>query len=79
VLELSGRARPDPARQPRLEPEEPGPDGGARALYEESTAARPEHLQTLLGWARLEEADRNFDAAAELLDRAERWRPATRA
>ena len=27
------RARPDPARQPRLEPEEPGPDGGgARAL-----------------------------------------------
>ncbi len=28
VLELSGDARPDPARQPRLEPEEPGPDGG---------------------------------------------------
>ena len=36
----------------------------ARALYEESVAAAPDIRQTLLGWARLEEADRNFDAAA---------------
>ena len=28
VLELTGAARSDPARQPRLEPEEPGPHGG---------------------------------------------------
>jgi len=41
----------------------------ARALYEESAAAAPEVRQTLLGWARLEEADRDFAAASELLDR----------
>ncbi|MDE2005002.1 MAG: sulfotransferase [Rhodospirillales bacterium] len=47
----------------------------ARALYEESVAAAPEILQTLLGWARLEEADRRFDAAMAALDRAERAAP----
>ena len=47
----------------------------SRDLYEQATAAGPEMLQTLLGWARLEEADRNFDRAAELLDRAERFAP----
>ena len=41
----------------------------ARALYEESTAAAPDIRQTLLGWARLEEADRNFAAAGDKLDR----------
>ena len=41
----------------------------ARALYEESTAAAPNIRETLLGWARLEEADRNFDAAMDKLDR----------
>jgi tetratricopeptide (TPR) repeat protein len=40
----------------------------ARALYMESTAAAPEIRETLLGWARLEEADRNFAVAAEKLD-----------
>jgi tetratricopeptide (TPR) repeat protein len=47
----------------------------SRDLYEEATAVGPEVLQTLLGWARMEEADRNFDRAAELLDRAERLAP----
>jgi tetratricopeptide (TPR) repeat protein len=47
----------------------------SRQLYEESTAQAPEVLQTLLGWARLEEADRNVERAAELLDRAERLAP----
>ncbi len=47
----------------------------ARALYEESTAAAPEIRETLLGWARLEEADRNFDSAAEKLDRLEAFSP----
>ena len=47
----------------------------ARALYEESVAAAPQVLQTLLGWARLEEADRRFPAAMEALDRAERVAP----
>ena len=43
----------------------------ARALYAESVAAAPEVRQTLLGFARLEEADRNFAAAAEMLDKAD--------
>jgi tetratricopeptide (TPR) repeat protein len=47
----------------------------SRELYEEATAAAPEVLQTVLGWARMEEADRNFERAAELLDRAERLAP----
>jgi tetratricopeptide (TPR) repeat protein len=42
----------------------------ARALYAESLAAAPDSLHTLLGFARLEEADRNLDAAMALLDRA---------
>jgi tetratricopeptide (TPR) repeat protein len=41
----------------------------ARALYEESTAAAPNIRETLLGWARLEEADRNFAAAMDKRDR----------
>jgi Flp pilus assembly protein TadD len=47
----------------------------ARALYGESVAAAPGVLQTLLGWARLEEADRQFDQAAGVLDQAERLAP----
>lgn len=43
----------------------------ARALYEESLSAAPEIRQTLLGFARLEEADRKFDAAGKILDRME--------
>jgi hypothetical protein len=41
----------------------------ARTLYEESVGAAPEIRQTLLGFARLEEADRNFEAAGKILDR----------
>src|SRR5712691_11635506 len=47
----------------------------SRALYEESSAQAPEVLQTWLGWARLEEADRNVERATELLDRAEKLAP----
>ncbi len=47
----------------------------ARKLYEELTTAAPKVLQTVLGWSRLEEVDRNFDAAAALLDRAEELAP----
>jgi tetratricopeptide (TPR) repeat protein len=47
----------------------------ARELYRESSAAAPEVMQTWLGWARMEEADRNFERAGELLDRAERLQP----
>ena len=47
----------------------------ARALYVESTAAAPNIRETLLGWARLEEADRDFAAAAEKLDRLDELFP----
>jgi len=42
----------------------------ARTLYQESMALDATILQTVLGWARLEEADRDFVAAADLLDKA---------
>ena len=47
----------------------------ARALYEESVKAAPEVFQTWLGWARLEEADRNFTAARSRLEQAAKIRP----
>ncbi len=47
----------------------------ARALYEEATAGGPQIRETLLGWARLEEADRDFAAAAEKLDRLDAISP----
>ncbi len=49
----------------------------SRALYREADAAGPPVLQTLLGWARMEEADRGFAPALELLDRAEALAPDT--
>ena len=47
----------------------------ARKLYEESLSLAPDALQTVLRWARLEEADGDFDCAARLLDRAEQIAP----
>ena len=47
----------------------------ARALYHDSAAANPAIFQTWLGYARLEEADRNIDAATQCLDRAEHLSP----
>jgi Tfp pilus assembly protein PilF len=47
----------------------------ARALYAESLTLSPDTLHTLLGLARLEEADRNLAAALALLDRAETLAP----
>jgi TPR repeat protein/Flp pilus assembly protein TadD len=47
----------------------------ARQLYEESAKAAPNVFHTWLGWARLEEADRNFAAARSHLDRASSLRP----
>ncbi|GAA5266027.1 hypothetical protein ACOSOMT5_P2454 [Acidiphilium sp. MT5] len=43
----------------------------ARALYQQSVALNPNVLQTLIGWARTEEADRKFDRALELIDQAQ--------
>jgi tetratricopeptide (TPR) repeat protein len=47
----------------------------ARALYAESLTSAPDSLHTLLGLARLEEADRNLAAALALLERAEALSP----
>ena len=47
----------------------------ARALYKESVEADPNIVQTILGWARMEETDRNFARADELLDQAEKIAP----
>lgn len=41
----------------------------ARLLYGEAIAANPDDFRTLLGLARLEEADRNVDAAEKLIER----------
>ena len=47
----------------------------ARTLYEESTRITPHIRETLLGWARLEEADRAFPAALARLDDLDRLHP----
>ncbi len=47
----------------------------ARRLYEESVTLAPDVPQTLLGWARMEEADRQFERAGTILDHAERMFP----
>ena len=47
----------------------------ARALYEQSVSLDPNIFQTLFGWASMEESDRNFTRAGELLDAAERLAP----
>jgi len=48
----------------------------ARQLYRESLTLAPTVRQTLLGFARLEEADRRFTAAGAVLDMAETAYPA---
>ena len=47
----------------------------SRALYQKSMALKPDVLQTVLGFAKMEEADRKFEAALALLDEAERLLP----
>jgi tetratricopeptide (TPR) repeat protein len=47
----------------------------ARALYERSMQLKPDVIQTVLGFAKMEEADRKFDAALRLLDQADRIFP----
>jgi tetratricopeptide (TPR) repeat protein len=71
VLELTGRRDPILLANLAWNLKSQGRMNEARALYEESVTAAPEVRQTLLGFARLEEADRNFDAAAAILDKAD--------
>lgn len=71
VLELTGQRDPILFANLAWNLKNQGRMPEARALYEESVAAAPNIRQTLLGFARLEEADRNFDAAAGILDKME--------
>jgi tetratricopeptide (TPR) repeat protein len=71
VLELTGRREPILLANLAWNLKNQGRMQEARALYQESVAAAPEVRQTLLGFARLEEADRNFDGAAAILDKAD--------
>ena len=75
VLDLAGRRDPIVLANLAWNLKNQGKMAESRRLYEESAAQEPAALQTLLGWARMEEADRNFDQAAALLDRAERFAP----
>jgi len=50
----------------------------SRKLYEESVRLDPNVFQTMYGWAQMEETDRNFARAGELLDAAERLSPGNR-
>jgi tetratricopeptide (TPR) repeat protein len=50
----------------------------SRKLYEDSVRLDPNVFQTVYGWAQMEETDRNFARAGELLDAAERLSPGNR-
>ncbi|HEY1300071.1 MAG TPA: sulfotransferase [Stellaceae bacterium] len=71
VLELSGGRDPVVLANLAWNLKNQGKMAESRRLYEESVAAAPEVVQTLLGWARMEEADRAFSRAGDLLGRAE--------
>jgi tetratricopeptide (TPR) repeat protein len=71
ALELSGARDPVVLSNLALCLKNQGKMQAARALYQESLAAAPDQLHTLLGFVRLEEADRDVSAAMSLLDRAE--------
>jgi tetratricopeptide (TPR) repeat protein len=75
VLELAGQRDPILLANLAWNLKNQGHMKEARALYEESANAAPEIRQTLLGFARLEEADRDFDAAAGVLDRMDKLFP----
>jgi tetratricopeptide (TPR) repeat protein len=75
VIGLSGRRDPIVLANLAWNLKNQGRIAEARGLYEEATADGSEVLQTLLGWARMEEADRNFTRADELLERAEKLAP----
>jgi tetratricopeptide (TPR) repeat protein len=70
VLELTRRRDPATLANLAWNLKNQGRIDESRALYKEAVAADPS-LHALLGWARMEEADRNLDRALELLDRAD--------
>jgi len=75
VLDLSGQRDPILLANLAWNLKNQGRMEEARSLYQESAAAAPDIRQTLLGFARLEEADRNFSAAGGVLDSMEQRFP----
>jgi tetratricopeptide (TPR) repeat protein len=75
VLELTGQRDPILLANLAWNLKNQGRMKEARQLYEETVAAAPQVRQTLLGFARLEEADRSFDAASKVLDKADEQFP----
>jgi tetratricopeptide (TPR) repeat protein len=71
VLELSGARDPILLANLAWNLKNQGRMAEARELYEESVTAAPGIRQTLLGFARLEEADRQFSTAGKVLDSME--------
>jgi tetratricopeptide (TPR) repeat protein len=74
VIELTGRRDPITVANLAWNLKNQGRMEEARGLYEEATSGDA-NLHTLLGWARMEEADRNLDRALNLLERAEQVAP----
>jgi tetratricopeptide (TPR) repeat protein len=72
VLELTGRRDPVTIANLAWNLKNQGRIDEARQLYDEAAAPADADLNVLLGWARMEEADRKLDRALELLDRAEK-------
>jgi tetratricopeptide (TPR) repeat protein len=75
VMEITGQREPILLANLAWNLKNQGRMKEARELYEESVKAGPDVRQTLLGYARLEEADRNFEAAGAILDKAEGLSP----
>jgi tetratricopeptide (TPR) repeat protein len=75
VLDLSGQRDPILLANLAWNLKNQGRMEEARELYQESTTAAPGIRQTLLGYARLEEADRHFDTAGQVLDSMEQRFP----
>jgi tetratricopeptide (TPR) repeat protein len=75
ALELSGSREPVVLANLALCLKNQGKMQEGRKLYQEALAASPDNLHILMGFARLEEADRDLAAAEVLLDRAEHQAP----
>ncbi|HEV7778958.1 MAG TPA: sulfotransferase [Luteibacter sp.] len=76
VLELTGERNPIVLANLAWNLKNQGKMDESRTLYQEAMALDPGMLQTVLGYARMEETDRNFARADELLDLAEQLAPA---
>jgi Tfp pilus assembly protein PilF len=75
ALELAGKREPEALCNLALCLKNQGKMEAARALYAESLTAAPDALHTLMGLARLEEADRDLPAAMSLIERAQTLEP----